>query len=102
MTGDLSSGIEEMAGYINWLVGAWHDLGYENPPTPECKSIPQLGERSANAIKAGHDAIEEIDKLTRQLYALRAQLVSELHQNETALMARLDAKYGPLRQEQES
>jgi hypothetical protein len=92
----MSLGIEEMAAYISWLVGAWHDLGYENPPAPECKPIPPLGERSAGAIRDGHKAVAEIDKLTRQLYAQRQQLVTELRQNEDALMARLDAKYGPL------
>lgn len=56
----------------------WHDFGYENPPTPDCKSIPRLGERSAEAIKGVQAAIGSIDGLTRQLHALRARLVSEL------------------------
>ena len=96
MSADLSLGLEEKAGYISWLVGSWHDLGYENPPTPECKPIPPLGERSAEAIKGGHRAVEEIDVLTRQLVALRQQLVGELRKNEDILMARLEAKYGPI------
>lgn len=98
---DLSYGIEELAGLINFRVGAWHDFGYEMPPTPECKPIPPLGERSAEAIKAGHAAVEAIDELTKHLYTLRAQLVGELRQNSDALMARLDAKYGPLEQRNE-
>lgn len=93
---DLAGGIEEQAGLIQWFVGVWHDLGYRNPPTPECKAIPPLGSRSAEAIKGGHEAIEEIDKLTRQLYALRSQLIGELRLNEDLLMGCLDAKYGPL------
>jgi hypothetical protein len=96
---DLSLGLEELARLINWHVGVWHDLGYENPPTPECKPIPPLGERSAEAIKGAHAAIDDIDTLTLQLSALRQHLVSELRQNEDLLMSRLDAKYGPLPQE---
>lgn len=91
MSGDLSYGIEELAGLISWYVGVWHDLGYEKPPTPECKSIPPLGERDARAIKGAHDAIGEIDKLTRQLVALRAQLVSELRQDEDIMLAKRGA-----------
>jgi hypothetical protein len=93
---DLSHGISEMADLINWLVGQWHDFGYEEPPAPDCKPIPPLGERSAKAIKGGHEAIEAIDALTRQLYALRAQLVGELRKNSDILRDRLDEKYGPL------
>jgi hypothetical protein len=92
---DLSCGLVELAELTNWYVGVWHDLGYENPPTPECKTIPPLGERPAAAIKGGHDAVEAIDQLTRQLYRLREQLVGELRQDEDIRMARLDAKYGP-------
>ena len=78
---DLSHGLEELAGLISFRVGAWHDFGYETPPAPDCKTIPPLGERSAEAITAGHAAIEAIDELTRQLHALRAQLVGELRQD---------------------
>jgi hypothetical protein len=88
---DLSSGIEELAGLINFRVGAWHDFGYETPPAPDCKPIPPLGERSSAAIKAGYDAVKEIDQLTRQLYALRQQLVGELRADEDARAIRVDA-----------
>ena len=47
---DFSHGLEELAGLINFRVGAWHDFGYETPPAPDCAAIPPLGERSANAI----------------------------------------------------
>lgn len=87
---DFSHGIEELAGLINFRVGAWHDFGYQMPPTPECKPIPPLGERSAEAIKAGHEAIKAIDELTRQLYALRSQLSGELRQDEDVRAARAD------------
>jgi hypothetical protein len=94
---DLSHGIEEQAALIFYYVGAWHDFGYEDPPTPESKTIPPLGERSANAITAAHAAIREIDKLTSQLHKLREQLVAELRQDEDAAAARVDAMLGQRR-----
>jgi hypothetical protein len=75
---------------INFFVGAWHDFGYEVPPAPECKPVPPLGERSAEAIRAGHEAVGVIDELVRQLYALRSQLVGELRQDEDVRAARVD------------
>jgi hypothetical protein len=87
---------DDLAEGVTGLVGAWHDFGYETPPAPHCKPIPPLGERSADAIKAGHAAVKAIDELTRQLHALRGQLCAELRQDEDARMARLDARYGPL------
>jgi hypothetical protein len=89
---DLSIGLAEQAQLIQWHVGVWHDLGYPEPlPSPDCKPIPPLGERSADAIKGGHEAIKDIDELTRQLYALRSQLVGELRQDEDVRAARVDA-----------
>jgi hypothetical protein len=99
---DFSHGLEDLAGLINFRVGAWHDFGYETPPAPECKSIPPLGERSAEAIRAGHKAIEAIDELIRQLHALRSQLIGELRQDEDARADRVDAMLARLRQERES
>jgi hypothetical protein len=78
---DLSLGIEEQARYISFLVGHWHDFGYEVPPAPGCKTIPPLGERSPGAVLAAHEAIGEIDVLARRLSALRAQLEGELRQD---------------------
>jgi hypothetical protein len=101
-TAGFSHGIEELAGLINFRVGAWHDLGYETPPAPECKPIPPLGERSAEAIKAAHAAIGAIDELTRQLYALRSQLAGELRQDSDLRAARTDAMLARLRQERQS
>ena len=72
-------------------MGAWEDFGYANPPTPESAVIPPLGERSANAIKAGHEAVSDIDKLIAQLHQVRAQLVSELRQDEDIRAKRVDA-----------
>lgn len=85
---DPSTGLEELAGLISFRVGEWHDFGYETPPAPNCKTIPPLGERSAQAIRGGHAAIEAIDDLIRQLHALRAQLVGELRQDEDIRMER--------------
>jgi hypothetical protein len=90
MSADLSHGIAELAALIYYRVGAWHDLGYETPPAPHCRPIPPLGWRSAEAIKAGHGAVEVIDQLTRQLYALRQQLIDELRVNADAVMASTD------------
>lgn len=91
---DLSCGLEELAGLISFRVGAWHDFGYAKPPSPECKTIPPLGERSADAIKAGHAAIEAIDQLARQLHALRAHLAGELRQDEDIRAARALSRGG--------
>jgi hypothetical protein len=98
---DFSHGLEELAGLINFRVGAWHDFGYEVPPAPECKPVPPLGERSAEAIKAGHEAIKSIDELTRQLYRLREQLTGELRQDEDVRADRVDAMLARRRQERQ-
>jgi hypothetical protein len=86
--GPPTSGLEELAGLIHFRVGAWQDFGYENPPAPDCKAIPALGERSANAITAGHEAVKDIDQLIAQLYDVRSQLVSQLRRDEDIRMAR--------------
>jgi hypothetical protein len=86
MTGDL----EELAGLIHWHAGVWQDLGYENPPAG-CAPIPPLGQRSAQAIKAGHEAVRDIDRLIARLHQVRAQLVSELRQDEDIRATRVDA-----------
>lgn len=99
---DFSHGLEELAGLVSFQVGAWHDFGYEQPPTPDCKQVPPLGERSAAAIKAGHEAVEAVDELTRQLYRLREQLVGELRQDSDIRGARVDAMLARLRQERQS
>ena len=77
-------GIEETAGLLNLRIAEWHDFGYATPPSPACKTIPLLGERSAEAIKAGHGAIEVIDEIVRDLHRLREQLVRELRADQDA------------------
>lgn len=96
MSEDLSYGLEEQAALISFFVGGWHDFGYETPPSPGCHLIPPLGKRSAKNINDGHAAIDEIDKLIRQLHQLRNHLTGELRQDEDIRMAALDAKYGPV------
>jgi hypothetical protein len=87
---DASTGLADMAETIQWHVGVWHDLGYASPPTPECKPVPPLGERSAEAITGGHQAIKDIDTMLAQLHKLRSQLVGELRQNEDIEIARVN------------
>lgn len=99
---DFSHGLTGLADLINFQVGAWRDFGYEAPPSPECKPVPPLGERSAQAVKAGHEAIDAIDRLTRQLYQLREQLAGELRQDSDIRAARADAMLARLRQERQS
>ena len=91
---DAAAGLEELAGLINFRVGAWQDFGYAEPPAPECATIPPLGERSAKAIEAGHEAIKDIDQLIARLHQVRAQLVSELRQDEDVRTARIDELTG--------
>jgi hypothetical protein len=41
--------------------------------------------------RAGSGAVEAIDALTRELYALRSRLVGEIHASDDATAARVDA-----------
>jgi hypothetical protein len=91
---DAAAGLEELAGLINFRVGAWHDFGHAEPPTPESATIPPLGQRSAKAIEAGHEAIKDIDRLIARLHEIRALLVSELRQDEDVRTARIDKMLG--------
>ena len=80
--------LEELAGTIHFHVGAWAEFGYASPPTPESATIPPLGQRSASAIRAGHEAIRDIDALIARLHQVRAQLVSELRRDSDIRLAR--------------
>jgi hypothetical protein len=86
--GPQTSGLAELVDLINLHVGAWEHFGYADPPSPGCAVIPPLGERSASAIKAGHEAIADIDRLLAQLYGIREQLVGQLRRDEDIRMAR--------------
>jgi len=79
------------AGLLDVRLAAWHDFGYATPPAPYCRTIPPLGERSAEAIKAAHGAVEVIDEIVRDLHALRGQLVTEIRADQDARAARGDA-----------
>jgi hypothetical protein len=96
----LSHGLEDLARPITFRTAAWPDFGYETPPTPDCQAIPPLGERSADAIKSGHAAIQAIDTLRRQLYLLRGRLAGELRQDEDQRMARADRMLAESRERQ--
>jgi len=78
----------ELIDLVNFRIGAWQDFGYENPPAPDCQPIPPLGERSAEAIEGGHEAVKDIDRLITRLHQVREQLVGELRQDEDIRMGR--------------
>jgi hypothetical protein len=84
-------GIAEAADLLNFSLGEWHDFGYATPPTPSCKTIPPLGERSVEAIRGGHEAIKVLDEIIRELYQVRGQLIRELRADEDIRTVRLDA-----------
>jgi hypothetical protein len=88
-TGDWRLGpTEDDLGLLWWRIGVWNHLGYANPPTPDCNTIPPLGQRSAEAIKGAHDAIEVIDQLIRRLNLLRGQIEAELREDAAAKRTR--------------
>ena len=83
--------IEELAGLIAVRIAGWEEYGYRNPPAPHCAVIPPLGQRSADAITAGHGAVKTIDELIRRLHGMRGQLVAELRKDSDIRGARVDA-----------
>jgi hypothetical protein len=83
-------GIEDAAGLLAVRIGAWNHFGYAAPESGQA-AIRPLGERSAEAIKAGHGAIEVIDEIVRDLYRLRDQLIIELRTDEDVRGRRVDA-----------
>ncbi|MGH3409530.1 MAG: hypothetical protein ACRDRJ_44605 [Streptosporangiaceae bacterium] len=84
-------GIEDAAGLLAVRVGAWNEFGYAEPPEPHCQPIPPLGERSAEAIRGGHGAIQVIDEIIAGLHRLRSQLIGEMRTDEDVRAARIDA-----------
>lgn len=86
--------LEELAGLIGVRVGAWNHFEY-----PE--KTPAAGEHSADAVKAGHGAVEAIDALQRKLYRLREQLIGELRSDEDAHGVRVDAMLAEARARRE-
>jgi hypothetical protein len=99
-TGDWP-GIEDAAGLLAARLGAWNHFGYPAPVDGQA-AIPPPGERSADAIKAGHGAVEVIDEIGRELYRLREQLVGELCADSDARAARVDAMLAETRARQQA
>ena len=83
-------GIEDAAGLLAVRLGAWNHFGYAAPESGQA-AMPPLGERSAEAIKAGHGAIDVIDEIVRDLSRLRGQLIIELRTDEDVRGRRVDA-----------
>jgi hypothetical protein len=80
----------ELVALIAVQVGIWNDNGYPEPlPFEGAHPIPPLGQRSADNIRAGHEAVATIDELVRHLHALREQLVGELRTDADARAARI-------------
>lgn len=101
-TGDWSAiELEELAGPIGVRIGAWNHFGYAALESGQA-AIPPLGERNADAIKAGHGAIEAIDELIRHLHGVRSQLVTELRADEDARAVRVDAMLAEARARREA
>ena len=88
---DMFARARETSDLLAHSIGAWQEFGYKVPPTPDCKTIPPLGDRNADAIRHVHLAVEAIDSLTRQLHALREKLVDEQREDQDKRLARTDA-----------
>jgi hypothetical protein len=81
-TGEWSRGsLLDDVGLLGVRVGAWNHFGYAAPEDGQA-AIPPLGERGAEAIRAGHGAIEVIDEIIRDLRSLRDRLITELRTDE--------------------
>ena len=75
--------LAESAELLAVRIGQWEDLEY-----PE--NVPPLGQRNADAIRAGHAAVDTIDVMIRSLHELRSQLTGELRQDEDIRGQRID------------
>lgn len=95
-TGDWSVGeLEELTGLIGVEVAAWNHMEY-----PE--NVPAAGEHNAEAIKAGHGAVEAIDELLRGLHVLRSQLIDELRADADVRAVKVDAMLAEARARRET
>ena len=95
------AGIEDATGLLAVRIGAWNHFGYAAPESGQA-AIPPLGERSAEAIKAGHGAIEVIDEIVRELHSLRDVLIIELRTDEDVRAVRVDAMLAEARARREA
>ena len=69
-TGEWSPGpLLDEVGLLGVRIGAWNHFRYPG-------DTPAAGEHTAEAIRAGHGAIEVIDQIIRDLHGLRGQLAS--------------------------
>jgi hypothetical protein len=83
--------IEGLARLVNHHVRAWQDLESGPPASPQGPGPgAPLGSRSAAAIESGHEAVERIDVLIRELYSLRERLVDELGADRDIRNTRID------------
>ena len=57
---DAAAGLEELAGLINFRVGAWQDFGYAEPPAPECGAIPPLGHGTKEECREAAELLAEV------------------------------------------
>jgi hypothetical protein len=90
----------DAVGLLGVRVGAWNHFGYPAPEEGQA-AIPPLGERNAEAVRAGHGAIDVIDEITRDLYRLRDQLITELRTDEDVRGRRVDAMLAEARARRE-
>jgi hypothetical protein len=81
--------LNDLVGLLAVRIGAWNHFGYAAPESGQT-AIPPLGERNAEAIRAGHGAIEVMDQISRELHGLRNQLISELRTDEDVRGRRVD------------
>jgi hypothetical protein len=101
-TGEWSLGpLDDKVGLLAVRVGVWNHFGYAAPQDGQA-GIPPLGGRGADAIKAGHGAVEVIDEIIRDLHALRGQLVGELRADDDARAVRVDAMLAESRARREA
>lgn len=95
-TATVITGAEDLAGAVETIhlhIGGWQEFGYPPPAAPGSAVIPPLGQRSAEAIHAGHQAVKDIDQLMAQLYMIRGQLVSQLRKDSDIRDAAWDARH---------
>lgn len=89
-TGEWRRGpLEDAVSLLGVRVGLWNYSGYAAPEKGQA-AIPPLGERKAEAIKAGHAAIDIIDDIIAEARHLRDQLIRELRTDEDLRARRVD------------
>lgn len=77
------AGLLDSAGMIGLQVAAWNEFQYPS-------TVPAAGHRKPQAVNAGNAAIDEIDRMIRELHALRVQLLDEVRADQDARAKRVD------------